>query len=258
MLFKRLVHTVPRLANIEQLSKNGIPRVLSARGFDIAWNETQKFLCDKLTLATAGSSLESYYPFHIVQRTAGKRHLAHVFNWASAAHNNHLFIENIIHNQDPAAEASGPSRALQSRLDSSFPGQTWEQIVDSMVASAERNVVGEGWLFLVEDANKHLYTLTTNNHGTPYYFPSNQSLDFNSVPAAHDYAYYKEISRRVDSAQDEGKPIEDYTSPLICVSLWSHAYLHDYGVAGREKYIRAVLGNLNWTIVNSRLYSTVR
>lgn len=253
----RGIHVVPKLPNGQELSRRGIPKVLSKDGFDLVWSQQQGYVCDKLTLATAGTSLESYLPFHILLKTAKNQHQSHIFNLASAAHNNHLFIENILpvtEEGSALSETNKPSRLLEARLVDSF-GHGWDQVKEEMVKSATDNVIGEGWLFLVENSNKELHILTIQNNGTPYYFPRNQLFDMNSAIRPEEYQHIKSVKELVDKASELGKKVDDWTMPLICVNLWDHAYLADYGVQNRAKYVRNVLDNLNWSVVNNRLFT---
>lgn len=250
IIARRGIHTIPKLPQAAQLSRQGIPNVLSAGGFKILWDQQQTYLCDKLTLATAGTSLESYLPFHLLLNTAKKASQSHIFNLASAAHNNHLFVENIT---PPATSTSNqPSRLFLTCIEDSF-GSDWETVKKEMVTRAEQDVLGQGWLFLVENSNKELHILTIQNNGTPYYFPRNQLFDMNSALTLEEFAQLEEIKKLVKGKGD--KKVQDWTMPLICVSLWDQAYLHDYGVLDRSKYVENVLNNLNWGVVNSRLYS---
>ncbi|QLG71462.1 hypothetical protein HG535_0B05040 [Zygotorulaspora mrakii] len=250
LLSKRGIHTVPKLPNAAQLRQQGIPNVLSPAGLNVAWDQHQKYICDKLTVATSGTSLESYLPFHLILNTAKKPFLTHVFNLASAAHNNHIFIENIL----PATNSATtqPSRLFLSSIEESF-GFDWETLKTEMVRRAEADVLGQGWLFLVENSNKELHILTIQNNGTPYYFPRNQLFDLNSALTLEEFSHLEEIKKMIN--QSGKKKLEDWTIPLICVNLWDQAYLHDYGVQNRSKYVENALNNLNWSVVNKRQYS---
>lgn len=46
------------------------------------------------------------------------------------------------------------------------------------------------------------------------------------------------------------------TLPIIlALDVWEHAYILDYGVAGKAKYIEAFLKNINWNVLNARFAS---
>lgn len=45
--------------------------------------------------------------------------------------------------------------------------------------------------------------------------------------------------------------------PLLCLSLHPHVYINDYGICGKEEYIRNFWGNVDWQRCQNR-YSTVQ
>ncbi len=46
------------------------------------------------------------------------------------------------------------------------------------------------------------------------------------------------------------------TLPIVlALDVWEHAYLLDYGVGGKDKYLDAFFKNINWTIVEQRFAS---
>lgn len=49
------------------------------------------------------------------------------------------------------------------------------------------------------------------------------------------------------------------TLPIIlALDVWEHAYLLDYGAAGKAKYVEAFFANLNWSVIENRFASTGR
>ncbi|CAG99085.1 mitochondrial 37S ribosomal protein mS42 [Kluyveromyces lactis] len=243
----RGIHTVPKIPGISQLLDSGIPHVMSANTFKTCWVDQQQLLCDKLTLASAGTAAESYLPFHLVLHTAKKSYQTNIFNLASALHNNHLFIENIL----PMEQVTHPSREFLQKLESQY-SMTWDAFKDEMVRHAEEDVLGQGWLFLVENDAKELHILTVQNNGTPYYFARNQSFDLNSALSLEEMEQFVTMRDLLAANAD----VKDWTMPLIAISLWDHSYLNDYGIKGRSTYVRKCLDNLNWSAVNNRLFST--
>lgn len=246
MIVKRCVHTVPKLPNFTQLKVNGIPKILSAKGFNTIWTQYQTYLCDNLTLNTAGTSMESYLPFHLLLNTSKQKYRTNIFNYASAAHNNHLFIENIL----PLEKSldSVPSKIFTMKVEESF-GKDWELFKNDIVEEIEEKVIGQGWYFLVENSNKELHSLCIQNNGTPYYFPRNQLFDLNGAISLEEFSHLE----RIKELQRNSK-IKDWTIPLIAINLHDFAYLSDYGVGNRSEYIRNVLDNLNWNVINNRMY----
>lgn len=252
---KRSIHTIPKLPNIDYLSKHGIPPILSSKGFNTVWNQYQTYLCDKLTIATSGTSLESYFPFHIILNTAKKPFQSNIFNIASATHNNHLFIENILpvdKRSDDENIENRPSDIFLNRIEKSF-GQKWDDLKTDILSDVDAKLLGQGWFCLVENSEKQLQILYLQNNGTPYYFPRNQLIDMNSVINFDEFCYLQKIRERINNYKKKG--VKDWTLPIIMVNLWDFAYLEDYGVSGRREYMRNVLDNLNWNVINKRLYN---
>ena len=49
------------------------------------------------------------------------------------------------------------------------------------------------------------------------------------------------------------------TLPIIlALDVWEHAYLLDYGAAGKGKYIDAFFKNLNWSVIEERFSSAAK
>ena len=43
--------------------------------------------------------------------------------------------------------------------------------------------------------------------------------------------------------------------PLLVMDVWEHAFLLDYGVSDRPKYIEAFFTNIDWSAVDQRMFS---
>ena len=39
---------------------------------------------------------------------------------------------------------------------------------------------------------------------------------------------------------------------VLALDVWEHAFIVDYGVGGKDKYIDAFFKNLNWTLIEQR------
>jgi len=52
--------------------------------------------------------------------------------------------------------------------------------------------------------------------------------------------------------QDHENAIPVGTAPLLVVDVWEHAYVKDYGAAGRAKYVDAVKPLIDWGVVEKR------
>jgi Fe-Mn family superoxide dismutase len=63
-------------------------------------------------------------------------------------------------------------------------------------------------------------------------------------------AYGQQLLAGFSGEQHQGHFV---TLPIVlALDVWEHAYLLDYGAAGKSKYIDAFFKNLNWSVIESR------
>lgn len=240
----RLIHNVPKLKNVEKFTENGILGLYSPEGFKTAWLDYQKYLTLKLTLHTNGTENELRPPYQILLQTAKQTTEQHVFHFASQAHNNHFFFEQLTNEED--AKKTRPSRFLLDRLaDLNLPNL--EAFREQFLAAADSSF-GQGWTFLVELPDKSLKIINCNNDGTPYYYGKNQSLDLNG--SVDEQAL--DSLNNVKQLAEEGS--KDFTLPLLAINRWDVAFISDYGTTGRANYLNNVWECINWDVVNKRLF----
>ncbi|CCH42089.1 Superoxide dismutase [Mn], mitochondrial [Wickerhamomyces ciferrii] len=241
-LGKRLIHTAPKLKLQDEFIKNGINGLYSSQGFKLAWIDYQNYLTKNLTLLTNGTIDETRYPFSIAIANAKDSSKQNIFNIASQTHNNHFFFQQLISSQE---NNTSPSRELNSRIISKFG--SLDSLVDQFVLES-KEIIGQGWIFLIENESKNLEILTLNNSGTPYNFSGNHSLDLNGPIGLTELEAWESIKESTLTKA------QDWTLPLLGISLWDHSFITDYGVDGRDEYIKDVFKNINWDVVNKRLY----
>lgn len=47
-------------------------------------------------------------------------------------------------------------------------------------------------------------------------------------------------------------------TPVLCVSTWEHVYLHDYGVGGKQEYLKRWWDAINWGEVDVNTPSSMK
>ncbi|CAN3366731.1 small ribosomal subunit protein mS42 [Diutina catenulata] len=243
-VFRRGIHVVPRLGQVKQFEAAGIPGLYSAAGFQSAWTDYQQYLTTQLTMATMGTENEVRTPYQILLKTAKQTTQQHVFHYASQAHNNHFFFEQLA--PEDVAKTTRPMRQLTEKL-AHHGLKSVEALRDRIIEMAEA-ASGPGWVFLVERADKSLEVVRCNVDGTPYYYGKNQSLDFNGGVDQSSYERLEAIKR---AAADSEK---DFTLPLLGMSSWDQSFVHDYGVNGKREFLEKVWKCINWDVVNKRLF----
>lgn len=240
----RGIHTVPILKNQSHYAKNGIEGLYSPEGFKTAWLDYQKFLTTNLTLQTVGTANETRTAYFILLNTAKQTTEQHTFHYASQAHNNHFFFQQL--GDKEAVKHTRPSRFIMDRLaDQDIP--TLEEFKNSMLREAEK-LNGQGWVFLVELPDKSMKIIRCNNDGTPYFYGKNQLLDMNG-------AVSEESFDALNALKEKGRNKElDLTLPLLALNVWDVSYLTDYGITGKTEYLSKVWDCINWEVINKRLF----
>jgi Fe-Mn family superoxide dismutase len=218
-----------------------VPGLYSPLGFQTAWTDYQQFLTQRLSALTVGTANETRFPFYITLNTSKDQTQQRIFNVASQAHNNHFFFQQL----GESGNHTRPSRTLEARINEQFGSL---EGLKALFVDASDSLVGQGWVFLVESADKKLDLLVLNNSGTPYAFNANQSLDLNGPIDKDDYEALEAMK------QDLRDGVQDYTLPLIGISLWDQSYLVDYGIDGKKQYVEKVFECLNWDVINKRVF----
>lgn len=245
---RRLIHTAPRLPLEKSFRTNGIKGLMSAEQFKTAWVDYQDFLNRNLTLKTAETEYEARSPMAIALSTAKKPNKAAIFHYASQAHNNHLFFQQLKDNNGPIDVESTIKPQLLTSIKNTF--QSFENFKNEILLQADV-LRGNGWVFLVEDQNKELKIVSCNNDGTPYFYGRNQTYDLNNVFEFNDY------KKLMKQKEDINNGVKDYSLPLICINVWEHAYIVDYGVTGKAKYLEKLFDNIDWNVINTRVFSNI-
>lgn len=243
-LGRRAFHDVPKMKDAEIFRQEGIKGLYSPAGFKSSWLDYQKYLTLNLTLLTNGTENELRSPYQIALQTAKNTNEQHTFHFASQAHNNHFFFEQLT-NRDEALTTK-PSRFILEKLaDKDFLDL---QSFKKEILSKAESFIGQGWVFLVELPDKSLKILKCNNDGTPYYYGKNQSLDLNG---GIDEGTFDSLQRTKELAAEGSR---DFTLPILAINVWDTAYITDYGVTGKAEYLEKLWDCINWNVVNKRLF----
>lgn len=239
---RRLLHLVPKLKNAAEFTEKGIAGLYSPQGFRTAWLDYQKYLTAQLSLRTVGTENETRTPYQILLLTAKQTTQQHTFHYASQAHNNHFFFEQL--SDKETAQKTKPLRFLMERL--ADQNITSLEELRTAVNSRANSVLGQGWVFLVEKEDKSVELITCHNDGTPYYWGKRQALDLNG---AVDEASFDALEAAKNAAHQL-----DFTLPLLAINFWDVAYYEDYGITGRAEYLDHVWDCINWDVVNRRMF----
>ena len=239
----RSLHAIPQISNQAEYEQKGIEGLYSKEGFRDVWTDYQQSLVDDLSRLTAETEHETRTPFGIMINTVKDQLQAATFNFASQAHNNHMFVQAL---RPEASNNTKPSLALRAAIDREFGSL---DNLKARIFEMSENQFGNGWLFLVEGDNKSLYLQFSYAAGSPYFISRSQVYDLN-LPM--DAQVEQELN---DIKLDLNENARLYPVPLIAINLWENAYITDFSVAGKSAYLEKVWNCLDWDVISARLYS---
>ncbi|KAL1896611.1 hypothetical protein Sste5346_004646 [Sporothrix stenoceras] len=265
----------------------GVPNLLSAEGYDLAWTQHMSLMLNRLNQLTAGTEYENLNLKTVVQETARFPHLASTFNHASMALNTDFFFKQLLPASQPGAAAT-PSREIPSTLRAAIEDNfSSVETLRLEFAAIAAGMFGPGFIWLVKANNLHqsgrggdnLRLLTTYHAGSP--FPGahyrRQAVDMNNVgaetaegndPAAQWLADQGRAASYPTPPTQPGAPATYPQQvdkrppggveviPLLCLSTWEHVWLRDYGLGadgygGKAAYVDAWWKAIDWQAVDS-------
>ncbi|KAH7417265.1 Manganese/iron superoxide dismutase [Cadophora sp. MPI-SDFR-AT-0126] len=253
--FRRSLVTVPE---INPNFNNGIPGLLSPAGFDIAWTQYQGLMVEKLNNLIAGGDYESKPPKDILIKYARDPNSAPIFNYASMAFNNHFFFEAL------SPEPTAMPEALQADLEQSFG--SIETLKREFVVTAS-SMFGPGFVWLMKNRAGKYTLLCTYLAGSP--FPGahyrKQSVDMNTEDKSVSEAIRRlqredpvnTVGAHGQHSQKKLAPGGIDITPVLCINMWEHVYLADYGVGaggvgGKKAFAESWWHTIDWSKVEER------
>ncbi|KAL2065044.1 hypothetical protein VTL71DRAFT_4184 [Oculimacula yallundae] len=257
--FRRSLVTVPE---INPNFNNGVPGLLSPEGFNIAWTQYQSLMVEKLNRLVAGGTQASKAPKEILIHYARDPDFAPHFNHASMAFNNHFFFESLAHRVSP--EPTVMPEALQVELVRSFG--SIETLKKEFIATAT-SMFGPGFVWLMKTRDGKYTILCTYLAGSP--FPGahyrKQAVDMNtedksvsdSIRRLNRQDPVNKVGAFGQFSQTKVAPGGIDITPVLCINMWEHVYLPDYGVGaggagGKKLYATSWWDAIDWAKVAER------
>lgn len=276
---RRNLHALPPApSNVAQ----GAMPFLSKQTVDLLWEGWQRGLLERLNAEVKKSDLETSSLVDTIIATSQKTDRIMAFNYASLALNNAFFLSNL---RSPAGASQDPSDTAY--LDSPPPSvpqalghrieQQWGSITafKSAFSAAALGMSSSGYLWLVfDDITQSLAIVPTFGAGTVLIQQrlqkgprelerlaaieqkteaqsgssegaAAQSMYSPSAPSAPPLTGVPGFARKPD---ESGQKL----SPLLCLSVYEHAWLPDWGIWGKETYLTRFWECVDWTNVAAR------
>lgn len=241
----RSLHRVPQLAHERIFKEHGISELMGPDAFNLAWTDYQSLMVEKLNLMTQDTADADLDTLALVKKHAKRRETAHLFNYASMAHNNHFFFHRLSPVKVPL-----PDKLASDMSDSASSPESLKQ---DFLATASAQF-GPGFVWLVaQNQTGLLRILSTYNAGTPYpeAFARQQGVDMNTEPASpasQKFVSFLGLPQSGDGVVDLAPGAMSLT-PLLCVNTWEHVYVMDYGIRGKDEYLERWWDRVDWNAV---------
>ncbi|KAI1369350.1 Manganese/iron superoxide dismutase [Xylaria arbuscula] len=274
--FTRSYHSVPTIDHFKE--DEGVPGLLSPTGYSTAWTRYMKHVTDKLNIVTAGTEYEQQDALPILKSAARDPAQAAVFNYASMAHNNHFFFENLVNLQTLYEQSAGQRRpdetSEQQQPEEIQIASSEERISDRLKKDLERNfssvetlrreflatakgMFGPGFVWLVRNAQtQDLRILTTYLAGSPYTAAHwrRQGVDLNTSSANQPVvgSYFDRLQAAAGNSGGQftaQAPGGVDVVPLLCLNTWEHVWLTDYGIEGKGDFVEQWWEIIDWNKV---------
>jgi len=162
---------------------------------------------------------------------------------------NHFFWESL------SKEKQEPSHNLLRAVEDSFTDV--ETLRSEMLESADA-MFGNGFVWLLRQDNGLLRVMNTYNAGSafPKAWPRRQSWDTTTRDSQDNIAMRVAAGRLTagsfgDSSANRVGEFEGQlrAEPILCVNVWQHMYLPDYGILGKRAYLSAWWERIDWDFV---------
>ncbi|KAG4301116.1 hypothetical protein PCANB_002728 [Pneumocystis canis] len=237
VFIRQVTHQVPSLHFSWNWQKEGFPPLFSPKGLEIAYFHKQQYYLNELNRFIKGTVYEDFGDVEsIAHHSAYHASHSYIYNYAAQAFNNHFFFLGLKSSLEQQIELP---KSLLEHINYSFGDfHTFkEHFIHTALA-----MFGSGWVWLVENlSEQQLRIFPTFNAGQPYH-------DGRSI--AQGLSMGQPVSDQVNNVYD--KQSETLLVPLLVVNCWEYAWMHDYGVFGKETYLRRWFESINWEVVSQR------
>ncbi|KAG0092775.1 hypothetical protein BGZ93_005653 [Podila epicladia] len=238
------LHTVPGLP---YTVSHGVEPLLSPAALKVIYADHQTGLVNRLNELIAGTPYEDKLFYEVLMDSARSLNETQIFNNASQAWNNDFFLRSLTPEPKPMSDA------LAKKITESFGSV---EVFKREFTTNALGLFGSGWTWLVEDKEGRLVLLNTYNAGSPHHRRRMQREDETSTD--HDFA--AQAQNPYSGASKYSAPAKLMANnsyvPILCVSMWEHAYMTDYGITneGRKKYLGNFFESVDWSAVEGRVF----
>lgn len=290
-LFKRTLFTVPQLSTISTSETVGLPGLYSAEGLKATWTDYQKHLVQQLneSLPQQDKDMDNLEDIILQHKALGNVISKDIAFYACQTWNNEFFMRGLLarsRNHENANISKAPREELYRDVDISttsgpevYPPKyelsenstnydtfstavaksfgSFTALKELLLAQSE-SILGDGYTWLVfasfGEGQKALKVMNTYSWGVPPIFSVKQLQEFeqSSRPAQLLTEGQQSHPNNLQLEQSTLLNVAEKVTPLLNLNVWQHAYVPDYGVFGKRRYLENLWDTINWEVVCNR------
>ncbi|KIV94234.1 hypothetical protein PV10_02021 [Exophiala mesophila] len=256
---QRKIPTFQNLKKPQVFAKYGVPGFLSKETFEQTYEQYIKYLADQLNEFTAGTADEFTSAADLHDQCSHLPARAALYNHAAMALHTQFFFESLSH-IPTSMQPREPGILMQNNLKED--NISLEQLRTEFLETAEA-MFGNGFVWLMKPKSLGgLTILATYNAGSPWSrgSPRRDNRDM----ANHDF---RQITRDIQEGNQNAGAYGNHShnralhyegtlqdaEPILCVNMWQHQWLPDYGMFGRKAYLKAWWDTIDWQVVENKI-----
>lgn len=272
----RTLYSVPDLRFSQIFEEKGVGGFLSPQGYKFSWLQYQDTLLQNLNRLTVDTPDASLSPAELVIQSSRWAEKAATFNYASMAYNNQFFFDALHPNAPRPEEGKSKEDLLPKDLHADIANSfsSFQNLREEMLKTANA-MFGPGFVWVVKEEEGGLMkVLSTYLAGSPLpeAHARRQPIDMNTYTTnvvSGQYLTVGEHNRRMSQVQNSAGTFGPHSRgaqtapvrapgltktlrPVLCVKVWEHGWLYDYGLGPRSKalYLERWWEAIDWEHVH--------
>ncbi|OCT46854.1 putative Fe superoxide dismutase [Cladophialophora carrionii] len=273
---RRCKHGVPiwpNQARQELFARHGVPGFLSAETYQETYVRYSQHLADQLNELTLGTVDEDTGTHALHVKYAHRSDKAYLYNISAMLTFTRFFWEECLtETKDPAARK--PGLLTMKSIEHTFGNV--ETLREEMLETADA-MFGNGFVWLMKgESGQDLKILRTYNAGSPYPEAAPRRDDTDMATFGPGSSISDQLSGRsglglsgpeerdIAVGSSTAGSFGDFSAnrnryhagllpmqPILCVNVWEHQWMRDYGLLGKRQYLTAWWDRIDWQKVEN-------
>ncbi|KAF7845745.1 hypothetical protein BT93_L0839 [Corymbia citriodora subsp. variegata] len=244
-------------------SEMGVPGLMTKETFNSLWQDYQGSLVEEISETLEEWNYQHKTPKEIHIDTSRQPDQARLYNISAMAHFNHFFFQSLAREKTVVPQSL--SRAIEENFADGLEGLR-EEMLECGAA-----IFGNGFVWLMKEPRRGnvpggLRILCTYNAGSPYSEAYKMRQDRDMATYANASMSSISEARRLQPQNNVGvggqysaanrsgvMPLNALQGqPLLCLNVWQHVWVPDYGVMGKNIYLSNWWDRIDWEQVSER------